>query len=381
MPYLLGSKCDIFSEIMSRSPHPLEHLLAKVLAELGQFQVLASREQSAAPSFQILRPNGQAIPLEVKEFKRITPATAESACLTLKKRSEATGAQALIYAAIVSDRTSEIATKHGISWLDYAGNCRLVFPQEGIYIRQSGIDNPFGKQVPKVLNVFSSKSSRVVRAMLQEPSRKWQLLELAKHPDVRVSPGLMSRIKQSLVEDNYAILHEGRLCLSSPADLLEAWAKHYSSHKPQELSFYMRGDPEEVEQQVAKWCADSGNKYALSRFSAAWRLAPETRYNLASILVTAKATLHDPMQKLAKDYGAKAVDSGANLILQIADDESYFSNKVGDTLKTTSPLQTYLDLMAMNGRAQEAAAAIYDKYFKQDFMEAANRSKERHEGN
>lgn len=381
MPYLLGSKSDIFGEIMSQPPKPLEHLLFHVLAELGPFQVLASHGQSAPPSFQILRPDGLAFPLEVKEFKRITPATAESACLTLKRRSEARGAQPLIYAAIVSDRTSEIAKRHGVSWLDYAGNCRLVFPQEGIYVRQSGIDNPFGKQVPKVLNVFSSKSSRVVRAMLQEPSRQWQLLELAKHPDVQVSPGLMSRIKQSLVDDNYAIMRDGRLLLNRPAELLEDWAKHYSSHKPQELSFYMRGDPEEVEQQVAKWCADSGNDYALSRFSAAWRLAPEVRYNLASLLVTAKATLPEPMQKLAKDYGAKSVDSGANLTLQIADDESYFSHVEGDTQKTTSPLQTYLDLNAMHGRAHEAAAAIYEKYFKQPFMDVANRSRETHEGN
>ncbi len=45
--------------------------------------------------------------------------------------------------------------------------------------------------------VFSAKSSRVVRAMLQEPLREWQLNELAAHPCVRVSPGLMSRIKAS----------------------------------------------------------------------------------------------------------------------------------------------------------------------------------------
>lgn len=101
---------------------------------------------------------------------------------------------------MVSDRTSKIATQHGVSWMDCVGNCRLVFLAYGIYVRRSNIENPFGDQLPRVLNVFSSNSIRVLRAMLQEPLRGWQLNELAAHLDVRVSSGLMSRIKRSLVE-------------------------------------------------------------------------------------------------------------------------------------------------------------------------------------
>ena len=46
----------------------------------------------------------------------------------------------------------------------------------------------------------------------------------------------------------------------------------------------MRGELEQVEQQVATWCSKSNSEYALSRFSAAWRLAPEVRYE-DSILI------------------------------------------------------------------------------------------------
>ena len=154
---------------MSLTPQQFERLLTDVLSELGEFQVLVPPRKGAKPDFRVVRPDGSDFHLEVKEFKRITPATAEYACLTLRKHSETTGAQPIIYAAMVSDRTSAIATRHGVSWMDFAGNCRLVFPKQGIYVLRSGIDNPFGKQLPRVLNVFSSKSSRVVRAMLQEP--------------------------------------------------------------------------------------------------------------------------------------------------------------------------------------------------------------------
>jgi hypothetical protein len=200
-----------------------------------------------AHDFRVVGPSGSDFQIEVKEFKRITPVTAESACLTLKRICDATGSQPVLYASVVSDRTAEIAIKHGVSWMDYAGNCRLVFPPYGIYVRRRGIDNPFGKQLPKVLNVFSSKSSRVVRAMLQDPLRGWQLNELASRPDVQISPGLMSRVKRSLLEGGYALMHEGQLRLKRPDDLLDDWVKHYRTHRPLEYGFYIRGELEQVE--------------------------------------------------------------------------------------------------------------------------------------
>lgn len=367
---------------MTPSPPPFDRLLAQLLAELGTFQVaMVPGEKDADSDFRVIGPPGADFRLEVKEYKRITPATAESACMTLKRQGEATGSQPVLFASVVSDRTADIATKHGVSWMDYAGNCRLVFPPYGIYVRRSGVVNPFGKQLPKVLNVFSTKSSRVVRAMLQEPLRGWQLNELASNPGVRVSPGLASRIKRSLVEGGYATMLAGQLRLKRPSDLLGDWASHYRTHKPREHSFYMRGEIEQVEQHVANWCSKTTGPFALSRFSAAWRLAPEVRYNVASFMVPPTAILAQPLLALTTSYGARKVDSGSNLILQISDDESYFTNRQFELIPTTSPLQTYLDLRAMHGRGEEAAMAVYEKYLKQPFTEATEQMAENHEGN
>lgn len=379
MPYLLGSKHLVSGEFMNPSPPQFDRLLMQILAEIGAFRV--SRDPSSKDldcDFRVVGPKGSDFRLAVKEFKRITPATAESACTALKRNNDATGALPVLFASVVSDRTAEIAIKQGVSWMDYAGNCRLVFSSYGIYVRRSGIDNPFGKQLPKVLNVFSTKSSRVVRAMLQEPLRGWQLNELAAHPNIQVSPGLMSRIKRSLVEGGYAVMQKGQIRLKRPDDLLGDWVNHYRNHKPREYSFYMRGELEQVEQQVASWCSESNLECALSRFSAGWRLAPEVRYNVASLMVPATATLAESLIDFTAQSGARKVDSGANLILQISDDESYFYNRLGDTLPITSPLQTYLDLRAMDGRGEEAAIAIYDKYLKQQFTEATEQAAENH---
>ena len=61
--------------------------------------------------------------------------------------------------------------------------------------------------------------------------------------------------------------------------------------------------------------------------------------------------------------------------------ESYLSNRLGETLLTTSPLQTYLDLGVMDGRGEEAAMAISEKCFKQPFTEAIEQTAEHYEGN
>ncbi len=65
----------------------------------------------------------------------------------------------------------------------------------------------------------------------------------------------------------------------------------------------------------------------------------------------------------------------------ISDDESYDSSTLGHMIPTTSPLQTYLDLRALDGRGEEAAMAIYEKRLKQQFKEATDRAVENHEAN
>ena len=351
---------------MDPAPPPLERLLAQLLSELGDFDVaMSTSPPDQGYDYRIAGPDGKEILVETKAYKRITPAIAEAATAELKRRSEALGAEPLLYAAVVSDRTAEIVHEMGVSWTDFAGNCCLVFPRHGIYVRRSGIRNPFGKTMARNLNVFSPKSSRVVRAMLQESTRGWQLNQLAKHPDVRISPGLMSRIKKSMIEDGYAFMHGGLLRLKRPEALLRDWVEHYRTEKPKEYAFYMRGDLEQIEEKVAGWCSESNFEYALSRFSAAWRLAPEVRYSVATLLVSAEAIREDSLIAFRDDCGARRVDSGANLVLQIPEDESHFCGRLSEPLQTASPLQAYLDLMAMNGRGEEAAGAIYDKYLKE----------------
>ncbi|QEG00161.1 hypothetical protein Mal15_42300 [Stieleria maiorica] len=358
---------------MDSTPPPFEQTLAKTLADLGDFSLVPRADRGY--DYCLVAPDGSKTLIEVKAYKRVTPATAEAALRDLKRKCEVTGAEPVLYAAVISDRTAEIAVEQGVSWMDFAGNCRLVFPRQGIYVLRSGLRNPYGKTVSTNLNVFSPKSSRVVRVMLQDPIQGWQLNELAKHPDVRISPGLMSRIKKSLVADSYAVMHDGLLRLKHPEALLRDWVEHYRNVDQPRYAFYMRGELQDIENKVADWFTDCNVEHALSHLSAAWRLAPEVRYNVATFLVSNEAIRDDSLKKFREECGARRVESGANLMLQIPEDESHFSGRSSEPLQMTSPLQTFLDLMSMSGRGAEAAEPIFDKYLKQPMKAATEEAR------
>ncbi len=97
-------------------------------------------------------------------------------------------------------------------------------------------------------------------------------------PDVRVSPGLMSRIKRSLIEGGYAVMQQGHIRLKRPDDLLGDWVNHYRNHKPREYSFYMRGELEAIEQQITLWCSKSTSQLHshVSRPHGDWHLKYDT---------------------------------------------------------------------------------------------------------
>ena len=93
MPYLLGSKHRAFGEVMTPSPPQFDRLLTQILSELGAFHVSTTPDRkNEVRDFWVVGPTGSDFQLAVKEFKRITPAIAESACLTLKRDCDAAGA-------------------------------------------------------------------------------------------------------------------------------------------------------------------------------------------------------------------------------------------------------------------------------------------------
>ena len=316
--------------------------------------------------------------VEVKS--RLTPQTALSVCERLigklPKRTIP-----VIFAPTISPRVAEIIREHGIGYADRAGNCWLRSLHDHLLIERRGFLAE-REPTPGATDPFSTKSSRIIRALLSRPMDGWQVRKLAEHPDVQVSPGLVVKVKRALVEEGYAVERERLLYVRDPIALLKAWSEKYPGPVEQ-IPLYFRGDAAAAEEAVSRWGRDNALQYAFAGFSAAWRLAPEVRYPVAAVYVEDSGFDRWLLDKLAVEYGGKRVDSGPNLYLWRPFDRSVFAGRVdaGEPVQpVTSALQTYLDLKRAAGRGEEAASAIYEKYLSRDLDAAVKREQERQRG-
>jgi len=317
----------------------------------------------------------------IETKSRVTPQTAISISKQLSAYAQRLPKRTILvlYSSVISPRVAEILREQGISYADRAGNCWLRSPRDHLLIERQGFQAE-RQPTHAAVDPFSTKSSRIVRAMLSRPMDGWQVRKLAEHGDVGVSVGLAVKVKRTLVEEGYAVERERKLYLRDPLGLLNAWSKEYPGPSEQ-IPLYFRGDTEVAEQTVTGWCRDNKLQNALSGFSAAWRLAPEVRYTIATIYLEERGFDSLLLDRLTKECNVRRVETGANLYLWCPFDRSVFtSTQQNDPMqpRVTSPLQTYLDLKRADGRGEDAANAIFEKFLNRDLQAAAKHEEERH---
>jgi len=375
----LRSETVRISETMKAGKEHLRHLaslLWTVFGELGDYQCRWNPRSDAGCDLEMISSEGHEFAFDVNVRERVTPQIADDVFARIGAAKRAPQVVRLVYAPVISSRVAEIARRHDVSYMDYAGNCRIVNSAAGLYISRAGIPNKSASQKKRApIALFSPKSSRIIRVMLHQPTRGWQVRELAEHPDVEVSAGLASKVKHALVRESYAVVRHRLLYLKEPRDLLNAWADRYPGAIRQR-QYYVRGDTQEMEVRISAWCERSNIEYALARFSAAWRHAPEVRYSVASVYVGAEAFPDRSQQILREQCGAREVESGANLVLLTPFDQSVFVQRQKSPEQFTSALQTWLDLQSMSGRGVEAADAVFEKHLRGSLESAGQRQGE-----
>lgn len=262
----------------------------------------------------------------------------------------------LICAPYISPRVGELCREQNVSYLDGVGNCRMAAP--GLFVHVSGRPNR-QPAIKGAVDPFSRKSSRIVRTLLKHPGKSWQVQELAKQADV--SLGLVSKVKNALLEEAYLEERDRLLCVRDPAKLLQGWAAQYRPHVKR-LQLFTISRPSETEARLADWCRANEIAYALTQLSAAWRYSPMVRYDKSVVFIDKKVETEDKLKALLRHLDAREVDTGVNCTLWITDDPAVFSDaREVDGVKVVSPLQLYLDLKVLAGRGEDAAQDILEK--------------------
>lgn len=257
----------------------------------------------------------------------------------------------MVAAPYISDDTAQVCKKNSVGYIDLAGNLFLNFDQ--LYIERRNYPNP-AIEKRQVRSIFSPKSGRIMRVMLSNPGRSWRVQKLAR--EAQVSLGLASRVKERLLDLEYAVEKENGLTLSRPGELLKQWANNYSFRKNRVYDYFSLDEIKELERNLSQYCERRGIPYALTLFSGAALVAPYMRYTRGF------AYVGKDIPEVADSLGLKQVSSGPNFsILEPYDEGVFYGSREIDSMRVVSDVQLYLDLVGFKGRGEESAEFLFEQ--------------------
>lgn len=261
----------------------------------------------------------------------------------------------VVIAPFISPASAEICKEAGVGFADLAGNCHLALGR--VYIEKSATENPFRKRRVQ-RSLFSAKSGRVLRLLLDEPHRMWRVAQLAEK--AQVSLGQVSNLRQLLLDQEWAVIEKGGLRLAKPRELLAAWRQAHRLDPARSASYYtlLHGDALDKALRAALAEAGNGEHAVLASYSAGRWLAPFAR--VASLYLYADAQGENVLRKQVK---LESSSKGANVSLMRPKDEGVFLDRIdaGKGMWCTSPIQTYLDLAVSGERGAEAAEHLFNE--------------------
>lgn len=259
----------------------------------------------------------------------------------------------IVAAPYISYDTANICKENGVGYIDTAGNCYLNFDK--VFIERKNYPNPIILK-RSLRSIFSTKATRIIRVMLVNPKKQWQVQELAK--ETNVSLGLAYKVKERLLDLEYASEIKRRISLAQPQKLLDEWTENYSFRKNKIFDFY--GPPIKLmEIKLSQCCKAKGIRYAFALFSGATRVAPYTRYTRGFVYI------NDRIKDIAQTVGLKEVDSGANFtLMEPYDDGVFLGVQRVKGVMVVSDIQLYLDLKSYRGRGEDAAQFLLEQKIK-----------------
>ena len=260
----------------------------------------------------------------------------------------------VIAAPYISPRGIEICRRHRVGCVDLVGNCYLEF--DGVYIERVVEEKP--QPVRRMTkNLFAPVSSRIVRAMLEEPDRVWKLVELAEATGV--SLGQAYNVSEKLVGEGFARKRaRSGVRLIDPAGLLDTWREEYDMAVLNELhSFHSsERDPARLMTEVKQAAERLGSQYAFTLHAGASLVAPYVRFNDVYFYMGP-----DP-QAWADALGLHTVEFGGNIhLLQPYDEGVFYRLRLLQGMAVVGNIQLYLDLYKYPARGREQAEFLREK--------------------
>ena len=284
----------------------------------------------------------------------------------------------LLFAPYLSPGALGRCTEAGVNCLDAAGNGRIVLGTR-TYIERIGQSDTTTRQ-NEIVQLFVPKSERVLRVLLNAAGalhRTWRIQPLAA--EARVSVGQVARVKGALHErgfitDDSTVRRQGGFHLIRPEELLQEWAaavrqKNYRTGV--DHTYNAVDSVLELKRMLGRNVPSRQDTVALSGLLAAERYAPYVVSPLFTAYIVEKDEVS--LARMEEALDLQSVDSGINVVLTVPRDEGvmYLPEDIetefagaSDTLQAVSPIQTYLDMQRLGGRAEQGAQYLLETYLR-----------------
>lgn len=256
----------------------------------------------------------------------------------------------LLVAPYLPPESRRLAREADCNYVDLVGNACIQFDQ--VYIERESATIP--KQFSRELrSIFMPKSALILRALLGQVGRKWKLTELVD--ETSVSLGQVSNVLKALEQRNWMERKSGSNVLTEPDALIDEWTSVYTGLQGvsrQYYSVFKGGKLDSMVRDVLHYDQGGARNVVLCSYSAANWISPYARQSDLHLLVQPAV-----VKELVSHLGIKRVPTGGNVHITLSDDHGAFygSFEPAPGMVTTSPLQTYLDLLTSGERAREAA--------------------------
>jgi hypothetical protein len=196
-------------------------------------------------------------------------------------------------------------------------------------------------------NIFSDKSSLVLRALLREPGRHWKIPELMAEG---VSEGQVINVLDLLQERGWLTRHRDWrnhfAQLTSPQGLLDEWTRAYRFDWNPTATYFSSDN--EILGKIVKSLRTMDAPFALTMMSGARLVAPYVIQNTEHLyLMTDASKGEDVLRRLETDLLLPYPTGGGNIHFSIPYYQAALQKDIqwiGD-LPVVSNLQLYLDLV------------------------------------
>jgi hypothetical protein len=307
--------------------------------------------------------------LAVECKPELRPAAFQPWAQRLAKLAQRRRATPVLGMPTVSPRMAELCQGAGWSWFDLSGNCRIDVPGL-LHIERTGI--PSAHRAPRPgANLGTAAAARVLRVLLSpgHAGRSWTQralqVQTASHigGDSPVSIGLVNKLVRHLLDQGFVeAAGDGGIRVRDLSGLLGAWRAAYRFDRHERRSYFTLLKPAALDAAFCKVAHGAADAMLYAAFSAAERQAPHVRQ--AKTWIYVRPPYRDA---LVRDAAAKEVESGENLVVLVPEDSGVFlafnaDSTVGQqTIGSTDPVQTYIDLFHAGGRGEEAAQALLEQ--------------------